>query len=108
MDGCPAARAARGRQRGATTARCILRRRTISSLVQAADLTPRVYTVAMATDRRNFIRAAVATAASYGRIMGANERIRIAGIGTGGRGEYLLGNVAKIEGTEIVRLLRCL
>jgi len=24
------------------------------------------------------------------------------GIGTGSRGEYLLGNVAKIEGTEIV------
>ena len=54
------------------------------------------------TNRRRFIGAAVATAASYGRILGANDRIRIAGIGTGGRGEYLLGNVAKLEGTEIV------
>lgn len=54
------------------------------------------------TNRRRFIGAAVATAASYGRILGANERIRVAGIGVGGRGDYLLSNVAKIEGTEIV------
>src|SRR4051812_43503201 len=54
------------------------------------------------TNRRRFLGAAVATAASYGRIMGANDRIRIAGIGTGGRGDYLLGNVAKLEGAEIV------
>src|SRR5437764_7302649 len=54
------------------------------------------------TNRRRFLGAAVATAASYGRIMGANERIRVAGIGTGGRGDYLLGNVSKLEGTEIV------
>lgn len=48
--------------------------------------------------------AAVATAASYGRILGANERIRIGGIGTGGRGEYLLGNVKNLETGEIVAL----
>src|SRR5947207_15020873 len=54
------------------------------------------------TKRRRFLGVAVATAASYGRIMGANERIRVAGIGTGGRGDYLLGNVSKLEGTEIV------
>jgi len=53
-------------------------------------------------NRRRFIGAAIATAASYGRIMGANERIRIAGIGTGGRGDYLLSNVAKLEGAEMV------
>ena len=53
-------------------------------------------------NRRRFLGAAVATAASYGRIFGANERIRIAGIGTGGRGDYLLSNVAKLEGTELV------
>ena len=46
--------------------------------------------------------AAVATAASYGRILGANERIRIGGIGTGSRGEYLLGNVKNLEMGEIV------
>src|SRR3954469_7983418 len=56
----------------------------------------------LSTDRRKFLRAAALTAASYSRVMGANDRIRIAGIGTGGRGEYLLGNVAAIEGTEIV------
>jgi predicted dehydrogenase len=54
------------------------------------------------TNRRRFLGAAVASAASYSRVLGANDRIRIAGIGTGGRGEYLLGNVAKLEGTEIV------
>ena len=53
-------------------------------------------------NRRRFLGAAVATAASYGRIFGANDRIRVAGIGTGGRGDYLLSNVAKLEGTEIV------
>ena len=55
-----------------------------------------------ATNRRRFLGAAAVTAASYGRVFGANERIRIAGIGVGGRGEYLLGNVAKLEDTEIV------
>jgi len=54
------------------------------------------------TNRRRFIGAAAVTAASYSRILGANERIRIAGIGVGGRGDYLLGNVAKLEDTEIV------
>ena len=54
------------------------------------------------SSRRRFIGAAVASAASYQRILGANDRIRIGGIGVGGRGEYLLGNVARSEGTEIV------
>src|SRR5437764_12392775 len=54
------------------------------------------------TNRRRFFGAAAVTAASYGRILGANGRIRIAGIGVGGRGEYLLGNVANLEDTEIV------
>ncbi|MBS1857579.1 MAG: Gfo/Idh/MocA family oxidoreductase [Acidobacteria bacterium] len=54
------------------------------------------------SNRRRFLGAAVATAASYGRIFGANDRIRIAGIGTGGRGEYDLSNAAKAEGTEMV------
>jgi predicted dehydrogenase len=53
-------------------------------------------------NRRRFFGAAVATAASYGRILGANERIRVAGIGVGGRGDFLLGNVAKLDGPEIV------
>ena len=55
-----------------------------------------------ATNRRRFLGAAAVTAASYGRILGANDRIRVAGIGVGSRGEYLLGNVSKIEDTQIV------
>src|SRR5690349_16960242 len=53
-------------------------------------------------NRRRFIGAAVATAASYGRILGANNRIRIGAIGVGGRGQYLVGNARKCEATEIV------
>src|SRR5436309_9860569 len=53
------------------------------------------------TNRRRFIGVAAVTAASYGRILGANERIRVGGIGVGGRGDYLLGNVSKLEDTEI-------
>jgi predicted dehydrogenase len=56
------------------------------------------------TNRRRFLGAAIATAASYGRILGANDRIRVGGIGTGGRGQYLLSNVVQLEGTEIVAL----
>ena len=48
--------------------------------------------------------AAAWTAASYGRVLGANDRVRIAGIGTGGRGHYLLSIVKKVEGTELVAL----
>src|SRR6202021_4029211 len=57
------------------------------------------------TDRREFIRtAAIATAASYSRILGANDRIRIAGIGTGGRCQYLLGVLNKAGGNQIVAI----
>src|SRR5215472_14995876 len=52
--------------------------------------------------RRRFLGAAVATAASYQRVLGANDRIRVGAIGVGSRGDYLLGNVEKLEGTEIV------
>ena len=52
--------------------------------------------------RRRFVGAAIATAASYGRILGANDRIRIGGIGTGERGAYLLGIVKDLPTTEIV------
>jgi predicted dehydrogenase len=55
------------------------------------------------TARREFIKAAAyATAASYGRILGANDRIRIAGLGTGGRCQYLLAYLAKMGGNQIV------
>jgi predicted dehydrogenase len=52
--------------------------------------------------RRDLLKACgIWTAASYGRIFGANDRIRIAGLGVGGRATYLLGLVAKAENTEI-------
>jgi predicted dehydrogenase len=53
-------------------------------------------------DRRDLLKApAVFTAASYSRILRANDRIRLAGIGVGGRATYLLGLAAKAENTEI-------
>src|SRR5450759_1878953 len=53
--------------------------------------------------RRDLLKASAAwTAASYSRIFGANQRIRIAGLGVGGRATYLLGLAAKAENTEIV------
>lgn len=43
----------------------------------------------MGTDRRAFLRGgALLTAASYSRILGANDRLRVGGIGLGGRGTY--------------------
>jgi len=54
------------------------------------------------TNRRRFLGAAAVTAASYSRVWGANNRIRVAGIGTGSRGQYLIGNARRIEGAEIV------
>ena len=52
--------------------------------------------------RRQFVRTALATAASYGKILGANDRIRIGAIGTGGRGQYLLSQLKLAEQNEIV------
>jgi predicted dehydrogenase len=52
--------------------------------------------------RRDLLKAsAFFTAASYNRILGANDRIRLAGLGVGGRATYLLGLAAKAENTEI-------
>ena len=56
----------------------------------------------MKPNRRTFLTSAAAAAASSGRVLGANDRIRIAGLGTGGRCTYLLGLAAKIPGTELV------
>ncbi len=59
----------------------------------------------MQATRRNFLTAAAAvTALSQSKILGANDRIRIGGIGTGGRGTYLLSLVNKAGGAEIVAL----
>jgi len=53
-------------------------------------------------NRRGFLRAAAFTAASYQRVLGANERIRVGAIGTGGRGQYLMGLVNEVGGGELV------
>jgi predicted dehydrogenase len=56
----------------------------------------------MSTDRRDFIRAgAFLTAASYSRILGANDRLRVGGIGVGGRGTYDL-KLHSQAGCEVV------
>ena len=57
------------------------------------------------TNRRRFISGAIATAASYGRILGANDRIRIGAIGTGSRGQYLLSQLNKLAEHERHRRL---
>jgi predicted dehydrogenase len=49
-------------------------------------------------------RAFAATALSASRILGANDRLRVAGLGVGGRGRALLERVARIEGTAIAAL----
>ena len=53
-------------------------------------------------NRRIFIGAALATASSYKRILGANDRIRVGAIGTGERCSYLLTLLNKLQGNEIV------
>jgi predicted dehydrogenase len=59
----------------------------------------------MTGNRRDFLRmAAAATAASRGRILGANDRVRLGGIGTGERGRYLIEIASSIGGCEIAAL----
>jgi predicted dehydrogenase len=53
-------------------------------------------------NRRRFIGGALATAASYGRIFGANETIRIGAIGTGGRWGALRDGLRQSGGNETV------
>jgi predicted dehydrogenase len=54
--------------------------------------------------RRQFVGAALATAASYSRIQGANDRIRIGAIGAGQRGQTLLGALNRLDSNDIVAL----
>ena len=55
-------------------------------------------------NRRRFIGGALATAASYGRVFGANDRIRIGAIGLGGRSGALIDALRRVGGYEIVAL----
>ncbi|HTB10049.1 MAG TPA: Gfo/Idh/MocA family oxidoreductase [Bryobacteraceae bacterium] len=56
----------------------------------------------MKLNRRAFFSTAMLTAASAKRVLGANDNIRLAGIGVGNRGAYDLGLAAKAERTEVV------
>jgi predicted dehydrogenase len=55
-------------------------------------------------DRRGFLlNTAAVSAVSYGRVQGANDRIRIAGIGCGGRCRSLLA-IAQASGAQVASL----
>ena len=59
----------------------------------------------MDASRRQFLKTTTAaTALSQSRVLGANDRIRVAGLGTGGRGRYILDQALKAGGIEIVAL----
>ncbi len=54
-------------------------------------------------ERREFLKAAAGTTAlSQRRVMGANDRIRLGGMGVGGRATYLLEQALKAGGCELV------
>ena len=56
----------------------------------------------MESARRVFLGTALAaTAASYSRILGANDRIQIGAIGTGSRCQYLMGLVKEIGSADL-------
>jgi predicted dehydrogenase len=56
----------------------------------------------LSSNRRSFVAGAFATALSAGRVLGANDTIRVGAIGTGSRCQYLLSLLNKIGGNEIV------
>jgi predicted dehydrogenase len=56
--------------------------------------------------RRDFLRrfgtgAAAMTAASYSRVLGANDRVQLGAIGTGDRGRYVLGLFQKNSSVQV-------
>ena len=55
-----------------------------------------------ATHRRAFLTASALSAASYSRILGANERLNLALIGCGERGRYDMGNFVKTGTVDVV------
>ncbi len=54
------------------------------------------------TSRRNFLKGAAlaTTAISATRVLGANDRVRLGVIGTGGRGKYLMQELNKLGSVE--------
>ena len=63
---------------------------------------PSTTEVSQHPNRRRFIGGALATAASYNRIFGANDTIRIGAIGTGGRWDALFDGLQKNTGNQVV------
>ena len=58
-------------------------------------------------NRRDLFRhastgAAVWTAASYSRVLGANDRVKLGVIGCGGRGSYVMGVFQKNPAVDVV------
>ena len=53
-------------------------------------------TGAIGAARELFAKPSKSSAASTGRVLGANDRINVGVIGVGGRGSYLAGQFAKI------------
>ena len=53
-------------------------------------------------ERRQFLTGAGLTALSYSRVQGANDRVRIGGMGMGGRGRYLVQTAKEHGNAEIV------
>jgi predicted dehydrogenase len=60
----------------------------------------------MSESRRSFLTKTVATttAASYSRILGANDKVRLGWVGTGGRGQHLMNMAKAAGGNEIVAI----
>src|SRR5262252_7421455 len=58
----------------------------------------------MEITRRSFLTAGAATLALRGRVLGANDRVRVAFCGTRGRGKDHIRGFAKVPGAEIAAL----
>jgi predicted dehydrogenase len=56
----------------------------------------------MKLNRRAFLSSSILAAASAKRVLGANDSVRVAGIGVGSRGAFDLGLAQKAERTEVV------
>jgi len=63
----------------------------------------------MEASRRDFLRtsAAVSTALSASHVLGANNRLRIGVIGTGGRGQYLMQQLNRVAAGEFEFVAVC-
>lgn len=62
------------------------------------------YSEMKTTNRRRFFGVAAASAMSYGRILGANDRLRLALIGCGDRGRYDMRNFIKTGQVDVIAL----